>query len=55
MPLEAFEFDSLSFFAFMLELERMCGMKFDEMLLNHEELRSIRSVAALIESRVQAG
>jgi acyl carrier protein len=55
VPLEAFEFDSLSLFAFILELERTCGMKFDQTLLNYEKLRSIRSVAALIESRVQAG
>lgn len=50
-PLEAFHFDSLSLFAFILELERTCGIKFDETLLNHEQVRSIRSTAALIESR----
>jgi hypothetical protein len=48
LPLEAFEFDSLSAFAFVLELERLCGLAFDERLLNLEELHSIRSVAALV-------
>jgi phosphopantetheine binding protein len=52
VPLEAFEFDSLSLFAFILELERTCGIKFDETLLNHEGLASVRSTAALIEARV---
>jgi len=51
LPLEEFRFDSLSLFAFLLELERKCGMKFDETLLNHERLRSIRSAVALIERR----
>jgi acyl carrier protein len=46
--LEAFNFDSLSLFAFILELEEKCGIKFDDALLNHERLRSIRSAAALI-------
>jgi hypothetical protein len=52
IPLENFRFDSLSLFAFILELERTCGIKFDEALLNQEQMRSIRSAAALIESRV---
>lgn len=52
LPLDAFRFDSLSLFAFLLELERECGIKFDEMLLDHEKLRSIRMTTALIESRV---
>jgi hypothetical protein len=52
VPLEAFCFDSLSLFAFILELEGTCGIKFDETLLNHEQVRSIRSTAAFIESHV---
>ena len=50
LPVEAFGFDSLSFFAFILDLERSCGIKFDDTLLNHEHLRSICSAAALIHS-----
>ena len=53
-PLEAFGFDSLSLFAFILELERTCGLKFDDTLLNHQQLRSVRSVAALIASRAES-
>ena len=51
VPLEAFAFDSLSLFGFLLELERVCGMKFDDALLANEQLRSIRSTAALIRNR----
>jgi hypothetical protein len=42
--------DSLSFFAFILDLERSCGIKFDDTLLNQEHLHSIRSAAALMQS-----
>jgi hypothetical protein len=52
VPLEAFHFDSLSLFACILELEGTCGIKFDETLLNHEQVRSIRSTAALIASSI---
>jgi acyl carrier protein len=55
LPLDAFAFDSLSLFVFLLELERSCGMKFDETLLAHDQLRSIRSAATLIESRASSG
>jgi acyl carrier protein len=55
VPLDAFAFDSLSLFVFLLELEHSCGMKFDETLLAHDQLRSIRSAAALIESRASDG
>jgi acyl carrier protein len=48
IPLEAFEFDSLSLLAFILELERACGIAFDDALLDYERLRSIRSTTALI-------
>ena len=48
IALEAFGFDSLSLFAFILELEGTCGIEFDDILLNQEYLRSVRSVAALI-------
>jgi acyl carrier protein len=48
LPLEAFGFDSLSLFAFILELEVECGVDFDEALLQLEDRRSIRSVAAAI-------
>jgi hypothetical protein len=51
MPMEAFAFDSLSLFVFLLELERITGMKFDDTLLAHERLGSIQSVAALIRGR----
>jgi acyl carrier protein len=50
LPLEAFNFDSLGLFAFILELEQKCGIAFDDALLNHERLRSVRSAAALIVS-----
>jgi acyl carrier protein len=50
LSLEAFNFDSLSLFAFILELEQTCGIEFDDALLNHERLRSVRSAAALIAS-----
>jgi Phosphopantetheine attachment site len=52
LPLEAFGFDSLSAFAFILELETTCGFEFDEALLDPEGQRSVRSVAALIASRL---
>lgn len=48
LPLEAFGFDSLSAFAFMLELESLFGLAFDERFLDFEELRSVRSVAAIV-------
>jgi acyl carrier protein len=48
LPLGAFNFDSLSLFAYILELERTCGITFDSILLNQERLDSIRSTAALI-------
>ena len=50
LPLEAFQLDSFSLFAFLLELERKCGMKFDETILNHDQFHSIRSAAALIQN-----
>jgi len=51
ITLEAFHFDSLGLFAFILELEQTCGIEFDDAFINHERLRSIRSVAALVASR----
>jgi acyl carrier protein len=54
LALGDFGFDSLSLFAFLLELERTCGMKFDDALMNQEQLGSIRSAAALIASRKNA-
>ena len=51
LPLEAFQLDSLSLFAFLLELERKCGLKFDESMLDQGEFQSIRSAAALIQNR----
>jgi acyl carrier protein len=47
---KAFQFDSLSLFAFLLELERTCGINFDDALANHENFRSVRSAAAFIAS-----
>jgi Phosphopantetheine attachment site len=55
LPLEAFEFDSLSLFAFLLELERKCGMKFDETIINLDGFRTIRSAAALVQDGGLAG
>jgi acyl carrier protein len=55
ITLEAFHFDSLGLFAFILELEHTCGIEFDDALINHERLRSIRSVAALVASRFDRG
>jgi acyl carrier protein len=52
LAIETFQFDSLSLFAFILELEETCGIKFDDVFINHERLRSIRSVAALVASCV---
>lgn len=52
--LEAFEFDSLSLFAFILELERATGVQFDEVFLHHERLHSVRSTAAVIASLREA-
>ena len=51
LPLEAFELNSLSLFAFLLELERKCGMKFDKSIFNHDQFHSIRSAAAIIQNR----
>lgn len=51
VSLSAFGFDLLSLFAFLVELERACGMKFDETLLGDEQLRTIRSMASLIRQR----
>jgi acyl carrier protein len=48
IPLEAFGFDSLSLMAFILELERACGIAFDDALLDYERLHSIRSTTTLI-------
>ncbi len=48
VDLQDFGFDSLTLFAFILELERTCGIKFDDVLLHHEELGTIRSTAALV-------
>jgi hypothetical protein len=50
LPLEAFGFDSLSAFAFLLELEATCGFEFDDALLDPQVGRSVRSVAGLIAS-----
>jgi len=52
LSLGDFGFDSLSLFAYILELERTCGIRFDTILLRQEQLGTIRSTAALIaESR----
>ena len=48
LPLKEFGFDSLSAFAFVLELETRFGLVFDESNLDLEELHSIRSVAAVV-------
>jgi len=48
LPLKAFGFDSLTSFAFILELENLLGLVFDENNLDVEELHSIRSAAAVV-------
>jgi len=56
LPLKEFGFDSLSAFAFVLELESQFGLAFDESNLDIEELHSIRSVAAVVlRSQTQPG
>jgi acyl carrier protein len=51
IALEAFHFDSLSLFAFMIELENACAIEFDDSLTHQEHLRSVRSTADFIASR----
>ena len=48
LPLREFSLDSLTSFAFILELENLFGLVFDENNLDLEELYSIRSVAAVV-------
>jgi len=56
LSLSEFDFDSLSAFAFIIELESQFGLAFDEGNLDIEELHSIRSVAALVlRSQAQPG
>ena len=55
VALDAFGFDSLSAFAFMIELEETCGLAFDETLLEPGRLQTIRSVAALIARPAETG
>jgi acyl carrier protein len=50
IPLKAFDFDSLSLFAFLLEINAAFGIDFDDLLAHEEQMVSVRSVAALIES-----
>jgi hypothetical protein len=50
IPLEAFHLDSLGLFAFMVEVEKSCGIDFDEILLHAESLRTLRSTADFIAS-----
>jgi acyl carrier protein len=52
LPLEAFRLDSLSLFAFMVEVEQTCGVNFDEVLQNYEQLTSVRSTAAFLARRI---
>jgi acyl carrier protein len=49
IALEAFHFDSLSLFAFMIELEKACAIDFDDALAHQEQLRTVRSTAQFIE------
>ena len=51
IPLQAFHLDSLSFFAFMVEVEKTCKIDFDEVLQNPDRLLTIRSTAEFIASR----
>jgi len=52
LPLEAFQFDSLSIFAFMVELENEFGVSIDEALMNDTELRTLQSTASFVASRL---
>jgi acyl carrier protein len=54
LSLEAFRFDSLSLFAFMVEVENACGIAFDDVLVNQDHLRTIRTTAAFIAANRQA-
>ena len=49
IALEAFHFDSLTLFAFMIELENACAISFDEALANQEQLQTVRSTAGFIQ------
>ena len=51
ISLQDFQFDSLSIFAFMVELENQFGVSIDEALFNEGELRTIRTAAAFVASR----
>ena len=55
IPLEAFRLDSLSLFAFLVEVEKSFGIDFDEALLNIEDLPTIRTTASFIASRLAEG
>jgi len=55
IPLEAFQLDSLSLFAFLVEVEKSFGIDFDEALLNIENLPTIRTTAAFIASKMPEG
>ena len=48
LPLEAFHFDSLSTFAFMIELENEFGVSLDETLFAGEEMKTVGSTASMI-------
>ncbi len=52
IPLEEFHLDSLSLFAFLVEVEKTFGIDFDESLLNIDNLPTIRTTAAFISSRL---
>lgn len=54
LPLAAFQFDSLSLFAFMVEVENTCGIAFDEVLANQDHLGTIGTTAAFIAASRQA-
>jgi acyl carrier protein len=52
ISLEAFQLDSLSLFAFLVEVEKSFGIDFDEALLNIDNLPTIRTTAAFIVSKL---
>jgi acyl carrier protein len=53
IPLEAFHLDSLTLFAFIVELEKESGIDFDDAVQNYERLRTVRSTAEFIAQRVR--
>ena len=50
IPIDDFHLDSLSLFAFMVELESSCAISLDDALESYDQLQSVRSTARAIHS-----